>query len=265
MRIGAVTLYSARGAREANLQRIVSFGEQATDAGCRLVVFPEFSVCGPWVSYDAGADPGELSKQSEPVPGPSTEYLAAHARRLGIAFCVGIAETGLTSMPFNTQVVVDRDGVIHRQRKLQPTISEQAFFRSGGDVTSSFTLEGTTFGVVICADNAEPAVLDSFRNRGVDVILAPACGAIKKYQNPGSSWEELLDWYRTRAERTIPATARRLGVTVISVDAKDPRNAFDELPERPHYVAGMSLAYSAHGELVAGNTGNEETVMVVEV
>lgn len=258
-----MSLCSTRGENEANLRRIVGFVERAADQGCRLVVFPEFSVCGPWVSYDADADPDELSRQAEPVPGPSTEFLAGHARRLGVAICVGVAEAGLTSMPFNTQVVIDGDAVVHRQRKLQPTVSEQRFFRGGGDVTEPFSLDGTTFGIAICADNAEPAVVD--RYRGVDVLLAPSCGAIKKHQEPGTSWREVLAWYRARAAVSFADEARHLRATMISVDAKDPRSSFDDLPMRPHYVAGMTLVYGPTGDLLAASPGNEESLLVVDV
>lgn len=265
LRIGAVSLCSVRGRDEENLERIVAFGEQAAASDCRLVVFPEFSVCGPWVSYDRAADPEQLEKCSEPVPGRSTELLAGHARRLGLAFCVGVAEAGLTSRPFNTQVVVDRDGSVHRQRKLQPTVSEQAFFRGGGDDVAAFSVEGRSVGIAICADSSEVRVIDRYRDLGVDVLLAPSCGAIKKYQKPGTSWDEVLGWYRRRADERFGATARHLGATFISVDAKDPRSDFADLPERPHYVAGITLAYGPDGRPVASSPGNDESLLVIDV
>jgi predicted amidohydrolase len=95
VRIGIVSLCSRRGQKRENLARITRYGEAAAARGCRLVLFPEFSVNGPWVSYDPEARVEDLVRQAEHIPGPATDHLTQHARRLGIAFSVGIAETGL--------------------------------------------------------------------------------------------------------------------------------------------------------------------------
>lgn len=265
MRIGVVSLCSRRGQNQENLARIVRYGEEAASRGCRLVLFPEFSVCGPWVTYDPDARLEDLVRQAEPIPGPTTEYLAEQARRLRIAFSVGMAEAGLMSKPFNTQVVVDGSGVVHRQRKLQPTVSEVEFFRGGGDDAAPFTLEGTRFGTVICADGGSAALHQRLREQGARVLLLPHAGAMKKYENPGNSWEELMAFHRRSRFDRLPERARRHGVTLVYVDAKDPRERFEDLPDWPHYVGGKIGAFAPDGTLLAENAGNEESLVVVEV
>jgi predicted amidohydrolase len=268
MRIGAVTLCSRRGENERNLARIVRYGELAAERGCKLVLFPEFSVCGPWVSYDPEARPEDLVRQAEPVPGPATDYLVPHARRLGIAFCVGVAEAGLTARPFNTAVVVDGGGVVHRQRKLQPTVSEVPFFRGGGDDVGTFVLDGTAFGTVICADNGAPRLHDRLYALGARVFLLPHAGAIKKHENPGApwtSWDELLAFYARDRFSRLPRYASRLGVTLVYADAKDARRDFDDLPAWPHYVSGKGAVLDPGGRVVAENAGNEEGLIVADV
>ena len=208
MKLGIVTLCARRGQKEENLGKILRFGEQAAVEGCRLVVFPEFSVNGAWVSYDPEAKAEDLRLDAEPIPGPTTEVLAGHAGRLGIAFCVGLAEKGLASKPFNTQVVVDENGVVHTQRKLQPTVSEIPFFRGGGDFVTAFTLEDRCFGVTICADNGNRAIHELLYEQGARIFLAPHAGAIKKYEEPGASWEELIAWHRGGAWNAIGGSRR---------------------------------------------------------
>jgi predicted amidohydrolase len=247
------------------LEKIVSFGEQAASQGCRLVVFPEYSVNGPWVSYDPGAQIEELRKDAEPIPGPTTEALAGHADRLGLAFCVGLAEQGLTSKPFNALVVVDGCGVIHTQRKLQPTVSEVPFYRGGGDRVAPFQLEDRCFGVVICADNGSQAIHKQLYNQGARVFLAPHAGAIKKYEEPGNSWDELLAWHRTGRVKRHREIAKTYGVIDIYLDLKDPREAFEDLPDWIHYVSGKSAVFGTDGSCLAENEGNEESLIVVEV
>ena len=89
MRIGIVTLCARRGEKRENLKKIVHFGGHAAERGCRLVVFPEYSVNGPWVTYDPAARLQDLQADAEPIEGPTTDLLASYAEQLGIAFCVG--------------------------------------------------------------------------------------------------------------------------------------------------------------------------------
>ena len=62
MRIGLVTLCSPRGQRDRNLEKILEFGKQAAGKGCQLVLFPEYSVNGGWVTYDPEADLADLRR-----------------------------------------------------------------------------------------------------------------------------------------------------------------------------------------------------------
>jgi predicted amidohydrolase len=266
MRLGAVTLCTRRGEKQANLDRIVRFGERAAQLGCRLVGFPEFSVNGPWVTYDPDANISDLERDAETIPGPTTDRLTDEASRLDMAFGVGIAELGLAPKPFNAYVIVGPEGVLHVQRKLQPTESEMAFYRGGGDDMSTFVLEGISFGVTLCADNESPAIHERLYKLGARVILEPHYDCAKKFQNPGGSWEELLDFNRdgTRARRAR-ALAERLAVTAVYVDAKDPRQRFDDHPEWPHYVNGKSAVFGPGGELLAENAGNEESLLTVDI
>jgi predicted amidohydrolase len=73
MRVGAVSLCSRRGEDDSNLERTIVFGEEAAEAGCRIIVFPEFSVCGPWVTYDKDAVPADLEGRAE---GPDGRVVA---------------------------------------------------------------------------------------------------------------------------------------------------------------------------------------------
>ncbi len=266
MRIGLVTLCSPRGERDRNLEKILEFGKQASDKGCQLVLFPEYSVNGGWVTYDAEARLADLQRQAEPIPGPTTEIIAEAARDLGLAFGVGIAERGLTPKPFNAYAIITGEGVVHVQRKLQPTESEIAFYRGGGDALEKFELEGVPFGVTICADNESPAIHDRLYANGARVIIEPHFDCVKKFQNVGDSWEELLEFNRVGTlRRRAEELSRRLGVTAVYIDAKDPRDSISDRMDLPHYVNGKSAAFGPDGELIAENAGNQESLVVVDI
>ena len=265
MNLGIATFCARRGEKKQNLQKIIGLAEQAAERGCQLVVFPEFSVNGPWVSYDPGATMEDLLADAEPIPGPTTDWLATEASRLDITLCVGLAEQGWASKPFNTQVVVSADGILHKQRKLQPTVSEVPFFRGGGDESDVFTLGDRTFGTTICADNGQAALHARLKELGADIILAPHAGAIKKWEEPGASWDELVSWHReTRLERYVQ-NAKRLGLAFVYVDQVDPRENFADLPDWIHYVSGKTAVIDCDGQVLAENAGNEESLIVASV
>jgi len=266
MRIGMVTLCSLRGRKAANLKKIETFAEQAAAAGCDLVLFPEFSVHGPWVTYDADADAADLEGESEPIPGPATERLTQIAATCGLALGAGIAERGLAPKPFNAYVIVDGDGVRHVQRKLQPTTSEMDFYRGGGDDMAPFQLRDLSIGVTICADNESPAIHDRLVGLGARVIIEPHFDCIKDFQDAGASWAEILDFnQRDTLRRRAEHLAQRHGVFALYLDAKDPRGDFDERPEWPHRVTGRAAVFAPGGELLAATAGNEESLLVVDI
>lgn len=266
MRLGLYTFSSQRGQKSDNIRRIIACARTARNAGCHFVAFPEFSVNGPWVTYDPDADLQDLLGDAEPIPGPTTDRLQREAQRIDIALGVGIAERGLAQKPFNTYVVIDGTGVRHVQRKLQPTESEVPFYRGGGDELRPITIAGTSIGITICADNENPDIHDRWHALGVDLVLEPHYDCIKRFQEPGTCWEELLDFNRRGTlNRRAYSPARRLGLTTAYVDAKDPRIHFTDLPDWPHFVTGKSACYGPNGICLAENAGNEETLLAIDV
>jgi predicted amidohydrolase len=266
MRLGLQTFCPRRGKKPDNIQRILSFAVQARDAGCDLVAFPEFSVNGPWVTYDPDAHLKDLLTEAEPIPGPTTDHLQREAGRLRIALGVGIAERGLAQKPFNAYVILDGTGIRHVQRKLQPTESEMAFYRGGGDSIYPLELSGTSIGVTICADNENSELHQRWHELGIDLLLEPHYDCIKRFQKAGHSWADLLKFNRRDTlHRRAHEPARKLGFTTAYVDAKDPRNSFDDHPEWPHFVTGKSACYGPQGNLLAENAGNEESLLIVDL
>ena len=60
MKIGVVSLCARRGQKPENLEKIVRYGEEASECGCRLAIFPEYSVNGPWVTQAGATTPATV-------------------------------------------------------------------------------------------------------------------------------------------------------------------------------------------------------------
>ena len=145
-KIAAASIRSIRGQTAANIATHIKFAERAAKQGAQLVLFPEGSIHSLWCTFDVGATTTELAvipsprahlfsprsclpqmlaaqANSEPIPGPTTELLQGHCKRLGIAVAVGMNHLGMARMPngkaLNAYVVIDGSGVVHVQHKAQ--------------------------------------------------------------------------------------------------------------------------------------------------
>src|SRR5262245_10622211 len=86
-KIAAVQMDCRLADRPHNLEHIRARLREAAAAGARLVLFPECALTGYCFESKAEAWP-----HAEPIPGPSTETLAADCARLGVWAVVGLLE-----------------------------------------------------------------------------------------------------------------------------------------------------------------------------
>ena len=118
-KIACASIRSVRGQTQANIASHITFAERAAKQGAQLVCFPEGSIHSLWCTFDVEATTTELAANSEPIPGPTTQLLQSHCKRLGIAMAVGMNHLGMARMPngkaLNAYVIIDGSGVVHVQ------------------------------------------------------------------------------------------------------------------------------------------------------
>src|SRR4030088_1262482 len=138
--------------KSANLERITELTGRAADAGVRVVVFPEGSMC------DFGAPTDDLHDFAEPLDGRFVHTLATLAGRSGLTIVAGMFE----SIPgerliYNSAIVVDPAGGLagtYRKRHLFDAFGEieSERFRPGADDPLLVEIDGFSVAVVICYD-----------------------------------------------------------------------------------------------------------------
>jgi len=163
---------------------------EAAEGGADLAALPEvFTYLGRSSGRAAAA---------EPVPGPTTQMLAAVARDRGMWILGGSVLESDAARIFNTSVLIDREGeLVARYRKIhlydvelpdQPPIRESDTFTPGEQLVTHPT-EGARLGLSICYDLRFPELYRGLMALGAEVLTVPA-----QFQHTTGQahWEVLL-------------------------------------------------------------------------
>ena len=164
IRVASVSTFNYIGEQKRSLRNIAQWCRKAARQGAELVVFPELSVSG-YVQHEVVWD------LAEPVPGPSTEYLVQIAGELGIVICAGILERE-ADVPFNTQVLVNGNGLIGKQRKVHMPGTEYLYWRSAFRV-DTFDIGKIRVGIMICYDSLFFELARTLYFKGAEALIMP--------------------------------------------------------------------------------------------
>jgi predicted amidohydrolase len=173
MRI-AVAQLGATMSKPANLERIADLTARADDAGARLVVFPEGSMC------DFGTKADDLHSVAERLDGPFVQALSKLAAQFDMTLVAGMFESipGDHLIHNSAIVVAPSAGVVgvYRKRHLFDAFGEieSERFRSGEDDPLMVEIDGFKVGVVVCYDMRFASFIERAADDGADVLVAPA-------------------------------------------------------------------------------------------
>jgi N-carbamoylputrescine amidase len=115
---------------------------------------------------------------AEPIPGPTTEAVAAVAREQGVAVVASLFERRAAGVYHNTAAVFDADGsLLGTYRKMHipddPLYYEKFYFTPGDQGFKVFTTRFGRIGVLICWDQWYPEGARLTALRGAEVLLYP--------------------------------------------------------------------------------------------
>jgi predicted amidohydrolase len=244
--LAAAVQMSSGPDREANLARAAALARQAAEHGARLVVLPEVFA---W----RGARTDEPTI-AEPIPGPTTDWLARLARELGVWLCAGsLLERAPDEVrAYNTSCLFDPQGTLRaRYRKIhlfdvdlpgRVAVQESATRAPGAEVVTVPTELGT-LGLSVCYDLRFPELYRRLVRAGAEVLLVPSAFT---FPTGAAHWEVLC---RARA-----------------VENQCYLVAADQTGRSPHGFAdwGDSLVVDPWGRVVA-RAGDGEGVAVAEI
>lgn len=190
--VAAVVQLDSQNDKGANVKAACDYIDEAAAHGAKLVSFPE-------VMNLVGRNVGEGGK-FEPVPGYTTEKLAAKAKEHGIYVHSGSfwEEIEGEKRAYNTSVMIDPQGeIIAKYRKLHMfdvtlpdgTVCDESAKIHPGDEIVTVDTELGKLGFAICYDIRFPEMFRIMALEGAQVIFTPASFTMPTGKD---HWEPIL-------------------------------------------------------------------------
>lgn len=214
---------------------------QVASKQAQLVILPEI--------FNAPYQTDRLAQNAEPIPGPTTDFLAAQARESQVLLIGGsIAEINSDGKIYNTSCVFDDTGkLIGQHRKLHLfdiNIPSKIVFKesdvfTAGDQLGIISHNGLNIAVLICYDIRFPELARKATLAGAQMLVVPA--AFNMTTGP-AHWELLM---RTRA----------IDNQLFVIAASPARN-----PQSSYQVWGHSMAVDPWGRIISQGATEEEII-----
>ena len=266
MRIAAVQATPVILDAEATIDKAIRLVDEAADAGAALVAFPECFVSaypsGAWAAKAATWAEGcdelweRLWNSSVDVAGPLVARLAETCARRGVHIAIGVneREDHRPGSLYNTLLIVGPEGILHRHRKLMPTMHERVFHGVGaGDDLDVVNLPGTgRVGGLICWENRMPLARWALYQRGPQIWLAPTA-------DDSDGWIASMRHIAMESGAFVVSIPQYIPVAAFPTDFSLP------LPDGVEILGrGGACIVSPHGEVIAGPVYDKEAIVTAQ-
>jgi beta-ureidopropionase len=248
MRIALAQL-AASPDRAANLARALETMTAAAQAGAELIAFPEVILDPFFPQYPREPGDEKALSLAEPIPGPSTEKIAARARELGLVTVFNLYEVDGQGRRFDSSPVFDADGsLLGVTRMIHITdyekFHEQDYYHPGDHGMPVYQTRVGRVGVAICYDRHYPEVMRALGVAGAELVVIPQAGTVDEW--PEGLYEAEV---RTAAFQNgyFTALANRVG------------------PEAGLHFSGESFVVDPEGKVIARGKSLEEDLVITDI
>lgn len=236
MKVAAVQMDVKILKKDFNLDVILENLQAAAQEGAKLVVFPECALSGYCFKSKEEALP-----ETEPVPGPSTEAIAAAARRLDCTAVVGMLEREGDRI-YNAAVVVTPQGILGTHRKVHLLcLGIDRFDELGDKPFPVFQTPAGKIGINICYDCSFPESGRVVKLKGGQILAIP------------TNWP----WGSDSWQHTPKVRATENHMVVIAADRVG--------EERGFRFSGHSQIIDFSGQVLAEAGETESTILYADV
>ncbi|WP_419941427.1 carbon-nitrogen hydrolase family protein [Candidatus Palauibacter sp.] len=242
----ALVQQSAAPDRTRNLERALAAMGRAAAEGAQLVAFPELAIDR---FFPQCPDDPAAADLAEPIPGPTSDRIAARAAELGLVTVFNQYELGIDGRCYDSTPVFDADGsLLGVTRMMHITeyacFHEQHYYAKGDTDAPVYETAVGRIGVAICYDRHYPEYMRRLGELGAQLVVIPQAGAI-------GEWPEGL----FEAEVRVAAFQNGYFAALCNRVGEEPRLTF----------AGESFVVDPEGVILARGPELEETILYADV
>ena len=173
LKVGLVQLAVAEAQQDNDRAAEAAIREAAAE-GATLICLPELYRS----RYFCQTEDERAFELAEPVPGATTDALAALAAELGVDIVASLFERRAAGIYHNTAALIDRSaGYVGKYRKMHipddPRYYEKYYFTPGDLGFRSFDTAGANVGVLICWDQWYPEAARLTAMQGAEILFYP--------------------------------------------------------------------------------------------
>lgn len=244
----ALAVHLVTADRTATLQRVVQLVREASDQGADLAMFSETAVSG----LKATDQPEHDLPLGEPIPGLTTDVIAAVARQRNIWVALGLYERE-DAVLYDSAVLISPDGIIQLKHRRSDgrwhfRNADQRVYGSGTALQAVETPWGS-MALLLCGELMSATHIEAVRQLAPTYLLVPfARGYDEDAPNDESWYEQNLPSY--------VAQARKAGTVTLMTNHLDPDGSC---------CFGGAVAINQDGNVLASKPLHKEGLLVVDV
>ena len=245
---------------DQNLANITQAAEQAASEGAQLLLLQELHN-GP---YFCQVEDQTYFQWAETIPGPSTEFLGALARRCNLVIVGSLFEKRASGLYHNTAVVLDRNGELagfYRKMHIpdDPGYYEKYYFTPGDLGFQPIQSSLGKLGVLVCWDQWFPEAARLQALAGADLLLYPTAIGWDSRDNVAEQQRQLEAWKTIQRAHAI---ANGLPVLACNRIGHEP----DPSGQSPGIdFWGSSLIIGTFGEVIAAAESDQVSVTCADI
>jgi len=244
----------------ANLDRSITAIRKAAAEGAELVVLQELHRSRYFCQQESTA----AFDLAEPIPGPSTQRLAAVAKEVGTVIVTSLFERRATGLYHNTAVVLDRDGsVAGRYRKMHipddPGYYEKFYFTPGDLGFQPIDTTVGRLGVLVCWDQWYPEAARLMALAGAELLIYPTAIGWDPHDDSAEQQRQREAWITVQRGHAV---ANGLHVLVCN------RTSFEPDPinsENGIEFWGSSFVAGPQGEMLSLAPTDDESTLALRI
>ena len=201
---------------------------------------------------------------AEPIPGPSTDFYGALAKKLGVVMVISLFEKRAPGLYHNTAVVIEKDGTIAgKYRKMHipddPAYYEKFYFTPGDLGFHPIQTSVGKLGVLVCWDQWYPEAARLMALQGAEMLIYPTAIGYESTDAPEEQQRQRTAWTTVQRGHAVAN-----GLPVVTVNRvglePDPSGQTNGIK-----FWGSSFVAGPQGELFYQASDNEEESLILDI